>query len=262
MEDLTVSIVTYNNEKVLPMILKSLSNTRNVSFSVTVVDNASKDESCNIVSTMLPHADIIRLDKNVGYGRANNVAIAKTAAKYHLVVNPDVSFPPDLLERCISFMEEHKDVVLLSPRVFFPDGHEQFLPKCKPTPAYLAGGVIEQITGRDNALRNAYTLRDKDIDSVKDIDFATGCFMLMRTDPLKRLNGFDERFFLYFEDADLTLRMQKFGRTVYVPSLIITHAWNRENMKKRGIKHELASLLKFWVKWRSGREDSLNDRKQ
>ena len=86
--------------------------------------------------------------------------------------------------------------------------------------------------------------------------------MLMRTDPLKRLNGFDERFFLYFEDADLTLRMQKFGRTVYVPSLIITHAWNRENMKKRGIKHELASLLKFWVKWRSGREDSFNDRKQ
>lgn len=248
--DLSVSIVTHNSGNELHCILDSLKNSHGIDFSVTVIDNNSTDNSVSAVRSSGLNCELICLKKNTGYGTANNIAIRKSDARYHLIVNPDIKFGPQLLKACAEFMDTNPDVAIVTPKLLNPDGSEQYTPKKRPRIPYLAAGFIENHTGKIMRLRSEYTLRGQIVNDPVEIDFCAGCFMFCRTSMLKACGGFDERFFLYFDDADLTLRIQEQGKTVYAPALVITHIWKRENQKAAGILHELASMTRFFRKWR------------
>lgn len=248
--DLSVSIVTHNSGSELHCILDSLKNSRGIDFSVTVIDNHSADDSVSAAQASGLNCELICLGKNTGYGTANNIAIQKSDARYHLIANPDVKFGPRLLKACAEFMDANPDVAIVTPKLLNPDGSEQYTPKKRPTIPYLAAGFIENHTGKIMRLRSKYTLRGQIVNDPVEIDFCAGCFMFCRTSMLKACGGFDERFFLYFDDADLTLRIQEQGKTVYAPTLVVTHIWKRENQKAAGILHELASMTRFFRKWR------------
>lgn len=250
MHDLSVSIVTYNSEGELPFILDSLKGTREIDFTVTVIDNHSTDGSVSAVEASGLDCKLIRSKENVGYGAANNIAIRDSDARYHLMTNPDIRFDPRFLRACVDFMDENPDVAILTPKMLSPDGSEQYTPKRRPTVPRLLAGFAENRTGKLTRLRSEYTLRGQKIDAPTPIDFCAGCFMFCRASMLKACGGFDERFFLYFEDADLTLRMQRLGRTLYHPGLVITHVWKRDNQKLKGLRHELNSMARFLWKWR------------
>lgn len=247
--DLNVSIVTCNSESDLHCILDSLKNTKGTDFRLTVIDNNSTDGSVSAVRSSGLSCELICLKKNIGYGAANNIAIRKSDARYHLIANPDVKFDSKLLEACVEFMNANPDIAIVTPKLLNMDGSEQYTPKKRPRISYLLAGFIERSMGKTMRLRSGYTLRGQNIDVPTEIDFCAGCFMFCRTSMLKACGGFDERFFLYFEDADLTLRMQKQGKTVYNPALTVTHMWKRDNHKIRGIAHELASMMRFLLKW-------------
>lgn len=248
--DLSVSIVTHNSGNELHCILDSLKNSHDIDFSVTVIDNNSTDNSVSAVRSSGLNCELICLKKNTGYGTANNIAIQKSDARYHLIVNPDIKFGPQLLKACAEFMDANPDVAIVTPKLLNTDGSEQYVPKKRPRLSTLLAGFIENRTGKTMRMRSEYTLRGQVIDAPLQIDFCAGCFMFCRTSMLKACGGFDERFFLYFEDCDLTLRMQKLGRTVYDPALQVTHIWKRDNHTARGIVHELASMARFLWKWR------------
>ena len=250
MYDLSVSIVAYNSESDLHCIIDSLKNTRGIDFCVTVIDNNSADGSVSAVRSSGLNCELICLKKNVGYGAANNIAIRKSNARYHLIANPDVKFDAQLLKACTEFMDANPDIAMITPKLLNLDGSEQYTPKKRPGISYLLAGFIERLMGKTMRLRSEYTLRGQNINAPTEIDFCAGCFMFCRTSMLKACGGFDERFFLYFEDADLTLRMQKQGRTVYNPALPVTHMWKRDNQRIEGIAHELASMARFLLKWR------------
>lgn len=250
MRDLSVSIVTYNSKSDLHCIIDSLKNTQGIDFRLTVIDNNSADDSVSAVRSSGLNGNVICLNRNIGYGAANNIAIRESDARYHLIANPDVEFDSQLLKACAEFMDANPDVAIVTPKLLNTDGSEQFTPKGRPRISYLVAGFIEKRTGKTMRLRSKYTLRGQIIDAPAEIDFCAGCFMFCRTSMLKACGGFDERFFLYFEDADLTLRMQEQGRTVYNPALIVTHMWKRDNHRIVGIAHELASMARFLLKWR------------
>ena len=147
-------------------------------------------------------------------------------------------------------MNKYSDIAAMSPKVMNFDNTEQYLPKKCPTIRYMLGGRLEHISPIFSAWRDKYTMKDQNITTVKDVDFCTGCFLVTRTNYIKKIGGFDERFFLYFEDADLTRRLKEFGRTVYNPHIQVLHEWKRESSKSyKMFIISLKSMIKYFNKW-------------
>ncbi len=248
----SVGIVTYNSQKEIRNVLNSLERLSNRDeIEIYVIDNHSNDGTVKIVEQNYPDVKLIKNNRNLGFGRANNKAIMKTNTKYYVLVNPDITVTRNTFVQIHRFMEEHPDIVQMSPKVLNEDGTEQFLPKKYPKFKYLIAGKLENKSRYFRKLRSEYTFKDRKIEDVTNVDFCTGCFSVLRTEPLKKCNGFDERFFLYLEDADLTRKMQKFGRTVYNPGIAVYHKWKRASGKSvRYFFIHLQSMTKYCWKWR------------
>ncbi len=248
---LTACIVTYNSEKHICNVLSALfSSTIAPRISVYVVDNHSADATTSLVETNFPQAHLIRLPENIGFGQGHNQVLPFLSAPYHLIVNPDITIEPDLLERMTAYLESREDVALLTPKVLHPDGSEQFLPKELPSLHSLAGGYLEKLGRPFTTWRGAYTWRDKPVTEPRELFFATGCFMLARAGAFQSVGGFDPRYFLYMEDADLTRKMKARGLTLYHPGFAVTHVWARENTRSfRGTRLLMQSMVKYFSKW-------------
>jgi len=178
------------------------------------------------------------------------VVIPNLRSRYHLICNPDVTFPPDLLSRMVAFMEQHPDIAILTPHVVNADGTEQFLPKRHPTIRYLLGGRLEKRGSPFSDWRAEYTMANAALTVPTSVEYATGCFMLVRTAYFRQLNGFNEKFFLYHEDSDLSRRMLRKGAIVYHPDMTVTHRWSRENTRTfKGRFRQMRSVFKYFMKW-------------
>jgi GT2 family glycosyltransferase len=187
---------------------------------------------------------------NIGYGAAHNLVLHGTGSDYHLVLNPDVELATDALANGVRWLDAHPEVGALAPAVSGPDGERQYL--CKRYPAVLDlflrgfGPVFLKRIFRRRLAR--YELRDKiGVDPPREVlgvPTLSGAFMLVRRDAIDRTGGFDPRFFLYFEDFDWSVRLNKITRTAYVPSVRIVHHGGQA--ARKGFAH---------VRWfmRSGR---------
>lgn len=187
---------------------------------------------------------------NVGYGRGHNMAIYKsleTDADIHLVMNSDLEFGASLLEKLADYMAENEDVAYVMPKVLNSDGTDQKLAKNLPTMWDL---LHRRIFKSDKGSLN---LSD---DRTWDVPCMSGCFMFLRSSALRKLRQadgfvFDPRFFLYFEDFDLSRRLNMRFRTIYFPSLTITHYHKRESYHsfRIALVHTWSMVKYFW-KWR------------
>ncbi len=221
-----------------------------IPLDLYIVDNAPGDEMCQRLQWQCPGIQYRAQKKNLGYGGGHNAVIPELRSQYHLICNPDVTFDKALLGNMVQYMEMNKDCAILTPRVFNPDGTEQFLPKRAPTLRYLLGGKFEKLPGPFEAWRSEYTLRANHISVPTCVEFATGSFMLIRTGLLRQLGGFDPRFFLYHEDSDLSKRALRMGSIVYHPEMCITHDWTRASHKEtRSALHHLRSTMRYFNKW-------------
>lgn len=215
-----------------------------------IVDNAPEDMLYQRLAWQCPGIQYRAQRKNLGYGAGNNVVLPELTSKYHIVCNPDVTFDASLLRKMVQYMELNPGCAVLTPRVFSKDGSEQFLPKRAPTVRYMLGGRLEKLPGPFKAWRSEYTLRDAEIDAPTSVEFATGCFMMIRTGIMRQLGGFDPQFFMYHEDSDLSRRALRMGTIVYHPHFLITHDWQRSSSKdfKNTLRH-IHSTFKYFKKW-------------
>lgn len=251
MRKLTVGIVTYNNRDEIDQVLKSILNSNGVSpTDVYICDNNSSDGTSEYIEEVYPNIHLIKNTINVGFGKAHNQIIKQINSKYHLILNPDIKFKNHIIEELIEIMDNNSDYVLCSPKIYGTDGNIQFLPKQKPKLKYILSGKLETKSKYFKKIRDEYTMKDYNFTKATEINFCTGCFMFTRTSVLKMIGGFDERYFLHFEDADLTLMMKKYGKTVYIPHVSVTHEWHRDNIKNSKIqKIAIKSMFKFLWKW-------------
>ena len=252
-EKTTVSacVVTYNNQDCAKTAVETVVlNTKNTALSMYVCDNNSTDRTIDSLKD-IENVNIIRLPKNQGFGKAHNVVLDKIDSKYHAVINPDIIINSDVISAIAEFMDENTDVVMATPKILNADGSEQHLPKLTPSFKYVLLGRLGAVFKPFKKYRDFYTKSNEHITKPYEVDFCTGCFFVIRTDVFKKLGGFDDRFFMYFEDADITRRAKQYGKTVFLPQFSVTHMWERASAKKlKYLIIHLTSYFKYMIKWR------------
>lgn len=199
-----------------------------------LVDNGSADPASvdAIVELALgPRVDWLRFEVlrghgNVGYGAGHDLAIARGDGAYHLVLNPDVILAPDALAEGLGYLEAHPGVGMVAPEVTGLSGERQFLCKRYPSVLVLAlrGFAPGWLRRRFRRQLEHYEMQDLRADApATGILIASGCFMLARGAPLRAIGAFSPRYFLYFEDFDLSLRFRRVADIAYVPAVRIVH---------------------------------------
>lgn len=168
----------------------------------------------------------VALDCNVGFGAGHNRALLDDDSDYHLVLNPDVVLGHNALVAGVRVLSRDAGVVAVSPRSSAPGGGREYLCKRYPSVLVLAlrGFAPSWLRRRFAARIAAYEMRDVCRgDRPVDVPLISGCFMLLRGRAVRRARGFDTRYFMYFEDFDLSLRLRLHGRLLYVPAVHIVH---------------------------------------
>jgi GT2 family glycosyltransferase len=248
---ISASIVSYKNKPdVLAKTIDSyLSATQN--SKLYVIDNSPEDTARNFCRH--PRIHYIFNPSNVGYGRAHNIAIHESiqTSKYHLVLNPDVSFEQNVVQELITYMEKNTDVGLVMPKVLYPDGRLQPLCKLLPEPHQLfARRFLIPFKKILNHINHEYEMLFTEYNKITDVPFLSGCFMLLRNEALQNVGLFDERFFLYFEDADLSRRIHQRYRTMFYPDVTVQHVHERKSYKDfRILMHHIDSTIHYFNKW-------------
>lgn len=271
--DLSVSIVLHNSSlALLSAALQSLRRAAQFAhdagnlarLTVWLVDNASDERYRATLKSELVHwpasqcfdVQYLPQPRNRGFGCGHNTVLSQLASHFHLVLNPDVELQEDALQVGLASLRRNGDIVLLSPKVMGGQGEQEFL--CKRYPSVLvlvlrgfAPPALRRLFRRRLA---SYEMRDVCSDETPcDVDIASGCFMLTRTAALRAVGGFNEDFFLYFEDFDLSLRLAEHGRLVFEPRMRIVHHGGYAASKGRAhLKYFIRSGIRFFNRhgWR------------
>jgi GT2 family glycosyltransferase len=251
MRDLSASIVAYRNEAsmIAQAIHSFLSSTTD--SKLFLIDNSPTDNLKYLAYD--PRIVYVFNNKNLGFGAAHNIALQQVlnVSKYHLILNPDVYFDNTVVRRLYDFMNDNKDIGQVMPKVLYPDGRIQHLCKLLPTPETLIlRRFLNFLTKRLEKKNFEYEFQFSNYDTIMDVPFLSGCFMFLRMDALKKVGLFDERFFLYTEDTDLTRRIHQCFRTVFYPDATIFHHHARGSYKDpRLLWLNIQSAIRYFNKW-------------
>lgn len=232
---ISLIVINYNTKVDTDECLKSLSavkTAKDVSFNVVVVDNGSLDEY-SLPRSLSPKKqfEVVRSEANLGFTGGNNLgiyyAIEKYNSEYVLLLNNDTTVDPKFLQELLDCSEEHPEHGLICPKIYFYKGNEFHKKSYSRTQLgsvlWYAGGSIDWQhlaafhRGVDEVDRSHF-------DTPTETDFATGCAVLIKREVLEKVGTFDKRFFLYFEDVDLSERAKNAGYTIgFCPSSVVWH---------------------------------------
>lgn len=248
MLDLTISIVTYNNPpEQLERVIQSVKKTK-LNYRLFISDNSET----NKIESFLNHERIeyIFNNSNKGFGHGHNVVIheIQNQSKYHLVLNPDVVFEAGILEAVFNYMEANKDTGLLIPQIFNSDKTPQYLPQLLPSPLSIVLRKLP-LAFLNQTFLNRYELRAL-FKQTHPVAIVSGCFSFFRVSDLKKVGGYDEHFFMYFEDFDISRRINKIAKLVSFADVNIIHDYERGASKKWFLtKAFFRSMFYYFNKW-------------
>ena len=237
-EMVTISIVTYNSRYIFNVLdqLKAELGTDSI-YDIHIYDN---------------HSETAYLEKQ-GFGHGHNQVLFNASTKYAIIFNPDVLVTKDVLDRLLDRIKIDKNIAVVSPKVLNEDGTTQYLVRQKlDVFDYMLRFIPFQFVKKifDKRL-SIYECRDLSDTETTDIKMGSGCFMLIDREKFVEIGGFDERFFMYFEDNDLCLRFGKAGyRILYTPFETVVHMYEKGAHKSRKMfKIFMQSMGKFFNKW-------------
>jgi GT2 family glycosyltransferase len=249
--EITASIVLFNEKfNELSKTINSLLKTK-VTKKLFLIDNSPTDKLRNKFTH--PDIEYFFIGKNIGFSAAHNRVIEKIKdySKYHLILNPDVSFTPSVVPNLIKEMEKENDIAMIAPKALFPNGEHQY--SCRRYPS-----GFELLVRRSGIFKIMFSslikkgeYNDKDLTKPFDPQFLQACFQLFRTIDFTSIKGFDERYFLYMEDVDICRKIDKIGKKKrYFPKEQIIHILKKESSKKAKLFFiHLHSSVKYFYKW-------------
>lgn len=248
----TASIVLYNPERAVFKAIDSFLNVKALSIFLYLIDNSPTNifQKSNKALLEKENVTYIFTGKNPGYGAAHNIAIKQIIDKseYHLVLNPDVYFEPEILNVLYNYASANSAVGHLIPKVLYPDGRLQYVCKLIPTPFNLIARLLP-----NNFLKKyneRFELRFSGYNKIMEAPYLHGCFMFLRCSALKNIGLFDERFFMYPEDIDLTRRMHKQFKTIFYPFVYIIHEHKKTSFKNvRMFAVHVQNMIRYFNKW-------------
>jgi N-acetylglucosaminyl-diphospho-decaprenol L-rhamnosyltransferase len=226
MTDVSIIIVSYNTAELTLAAIRSVYDETRLSFELFVVDNNSSDGSADLIAERFPGVKLIRLDYNAGFAAANNLAAKEAGGRYVLLLNPDTVVLDGAVDTLVGFADEHPEYGVHGGSTFFADGSRN------PTAGWnrpTAWSLFCAATGlmtlfRGSRVFDSESLSSWSWDRPRQVDIVTGCFMMLSRSLWNELGGFDERFHMYAEDADLSLRATGAGRScILVPAAQVIH---------------------------------------
>ena len=232
--DLSVVIVSYNVRYLLEQCLRSVeAASEGLSVETWVVDNASTDGSYNYLHERFPYVHFIENEENVGFSRANNQAIEKSAGRYVLLLNPDTLVGGDTLRGCVEFMDAHPEAGACGVRMLNPDG--SFAPESRrglPTPftSFCKMSGLGNLFPLSRTF-GRYYMRYLDVEEANQIEVVSGAFCMLRRKALDEVGLLDEDFFMYGEDIDLSYRLLKGGWQNWYQPFPILHYKGESTVK-------------------------------
>ena len=253
MFDLSLSIVSYNNKRIIAECLESLFKTQSgkISMQVFVINN-SQTESCDDLEQKFP-VKVIQMTQNVGFGKGHNAVLPLIDSKFHAIVNPDIIFCNNVFDKLVEKLQSNPDVGCAAPLMFSEDGSQQDVYRrelaildviIRYVPSFCQN--IPFIKKRNDW----HVMRDVPKDKPFECEFIQGSFLVIRTNLLKNLNGFDDRYFMYAEDADICKQIRKTHKVMCFPECTVIHKWAKESHKNLKLcKIHFASLVKYFCKW-------------
>ena len=250
---LNISIVLYHprwEQEVLPLVeeLLRIKNLR----KIYLLDNSEEKANGQWLTAKGPKLRYLFNGANLGYGRAHNIALRESAfhqTELHLVMNSDIRVRAEDIDAMHDWMMAHPEVGMLIPKVLNPDSTQQYLAKRLPSPLdvfgrrFLPAGLMARRNMR-------YELRDLDLTRPQNAPYLSGCFMMLRTTAAVEAGLFDERYFMYPEDIDLTRTIHRNWLTLYYPQWTIVHAHARDSYKdKHMLWVHIRNLCRYFNKW-------------
>lgn len=260
MPTLSATIVVYNGaEEALAAAASVLRYTQKYALTLYLVDNASPDHSGDTLQAALTNGRLscgenqavrlIRSPKNKGFGGGHNLVLNELTSDYHFILNPDILVESDVLSDMADWMEQNPQAVMARPSLKFPDGREQILPLKKCSALALIYRQLPYL-GFLKHFHDRYVMADADLSKPTEIEFCTGSFSMLRTDAMKKIGGFDEGYFMYVEDADLTQKAWQEGKVYLLPQFTAIHAWHRApHTDCAHFKMQTKSMLRYFSKW-------------
>lgn len=243
---ITAAIVLFNEQlETLKLTVDSFLKTP-LEKKLYLVDNSP----VNDLEAHFKHSEItyIFVGKNIGFGAAHNLVIdaIKDSSRFHLILNPDVCFNAAIFQNLFSELEKKSNVAMISPSVVYPNGDVQVI--CRKNPS------LKALIGRRLGIFKSYlaSRQYQDVSVPFYPDFMHGCFMLFKTADFVNIRGFDERFFLYMEDADICRKLKMSGKEIlYYPKEQITHVHRRGSSKNIKLFYfHVVSAIRYFRKWR------------
>ena len=219
---------------------------------IHLIDN-SPDDSLSYFVRLDNRISYTHTKQNIGFGAGHNIALRRSLSskvKYHLVLNADVYFDYDVIDKLITFMNANSDVGLVMPKVFYPNGDVQYLCKLLPNPFDL---IIRRFLPNIYFFKNLsdkFELRRSGYDRLLNVPYLSGCFMFLRVSALAEVGIFDERFFMYPEDIDLSRRIHEKFRTIFYPDAFVFHEHGKASYRsKKMLFIHAINLARYFNKW-------------
>ena len=246
----------------LDLCLKSIKeNIEGMDCEIIVVDSEAKEKTRDFIKEKYPEVKIIPFIKNLGYSKIVNAGIKESAGKYILILNADIIVLKNAIQEMMDCLEKNPKVGILGPQLLdFTDNIQESCFANPTIPAILARRTFfGKIKWGKKAL-NRFTIKDWDRKSTKDVDWVQGSAMMIRKKALDEVGLWDERFFMYFEDADLCRRFWQRGlKVLYLPSARMVHYYHRSSKKFGAIldaifnkqtRIHIISAIKYFLKYR------------
>lgn len=249
---MTVVFVSHNSARDLDRALASLAeNSPGLPAAAVVVENGPDPAPARVVCARRGAA-LALPGRNLGYGRAANLAAAGVATEYLAVANPDILFQPGTLNRLVEFLDSHPDVGVVAPQLFYPDGRPQPSARRRPRFRYALAGRRSPLArlGRHGPGARAFQyLGSESALEPMAVDAVVGALMLFRRRAFEEVGGFDPGYFMFAEDVDICLRLGRRWRVCLLPAAGLVHALGSSRRRARSFTefHRLRSLHRLFA---------------
>ena len=252
MYSVTASIVLYRtNSSELEKTIDSIFNA-NHSIKLYLIDNSPTDE-LKIFASDNSRIEYTHNPSNPGFGAAHNIAIKKAIAsgsEYHFIVNPDIYFEGDVITPMIEHMANDANIGMMMPQILNLDGSIQSLPKLLPSPFSILLRKIKKPASLYQKFIDEYELRNVPKNKIYDAPILSGCFTLLNLEAIKKVGFYNDAYFMYFEDWDLSRRIHQHYKTIYFPVVSVFHGYDSgANKSIRLFKVFINSAITYFNRW-------------
>lgn len=248
----SASIVMYKSDiKELEVLLGCILSSKTID-KIFLIDNSPTD-TLKILQDQDSKIEYFSNPSNPGFGAAHNIAIKQSigeGGRYHFIVNPDIFFKENVISQMIDYMEKDDTIGMMMPQILNMDGTIQNLPKLLPSPFSVFLRVIKKPKKLYEKFIDKYELRTVQNELIYNTPILSGCFTAINLKAIEKVGDYDDAYFMYFEDWDLSRRVHEYFKTIYFPIVSVYHGYDSgANRDIKLFKIFLKSAIFYFNKW-------------